>query len=351
MTRATKRFRKQYLEPSGFTPKDLIASNLPPSSSSSSSATDPPTVTADCGQKRKAEDVDAVVVVDQETQAAAAVTAAEIDGGNNNIKKKKKMRHRSSKEAGDAEIETMKEGDAQNQHQKKKILGGQEQLSRKDREVLKRRTRREKLKEKKMTCFLCRNKGHSIKFCPKANTTDIPTNPKDALEKDLEGSVVEGICYRCGSTEHKLAECKKKANSDNPYPFATCFICKQQGHISGHCPENDRGLYPNGGGCRFCGSVRHLAKDCKPSSSETGVTVLGTMDLAQGGDDDDVFVALKKMQDEKVGKKVLRAEMREEDGFDRENSKGVLVGEQPAIAPAPVSVKPKPKVVKKVVSF
>ena len=26
--------------------------------------------------------------------------------------------------------------------------------------------------------------------------------------------------------------------------------------------DNPRGLYPKGGGCRFCGSVEHLKNDC-----------------------------------------------------------------------------------------
>ena len=28
------------------------------------------------------------------------------------------------------------------------------------------------------------------------------------------------------------------------------------------CPDNPKGLYPNGGGCVFCGSVEHLKRDC-----------------------------------------------------------------------------------------
>lgn len=31
------------------------------------------------------------------------------------------------------------------------------------------------------------------------------------------------------------------------YNFATCFICKEQGHIAKQCPDNQRGLYPKGG--------------------------------------------------------------------------------------------------------
>jgi zinc finger CCHC domain-containing protein 9 len=46
------------------------------------------------------------------------------------------------------------------------------------------------------------------------------------------------------------------------YPYATCFICKESGHLSKSCPENPLGLYPNGGGCAFCASVEHFKRDC-----------------------------------------------------------------------------------------
>ena len=28
------------------------------------------------------------------------------------------------------------------------------------------------------------------------------------------------------------------------------------------CPDNPKGMYPKGGGCKFCGSVEHLKSDC-----------------------------------------------------------------------------------------
>jgi zinc finger CCHC domain-containing protein 9 len=106
--------------------------------------------------------------------------------------------------------------------------------------ALKRRTRRERKKEHKMNCFLCRQTGHSIKNCPRNQD--------------------ENICYRCGSSCHILSKCEKQHDSKNPLPFAFCFECKQKGHLIGQCLLNEKGLYPTGGNCEYCGSVRHLKK-------------------------------------------------------------------------------------------
>jgi len=39
-------------------------------------------------------------------------------------------------------------------------------------------------------------------------------------------------------------------------------VCGQKGHLAKACPDNPKGLYPKGGGCRFCGSVEHLKSEC-----------------------------------------------------------------------------------------
>lgn len=57
------------------------------------------------------------------------------------------------------------------------------------------------------------------------------------------------IIFRCGSTEHKLQECRN-AVYNNHLEFAKCFICNEEGHLSRQCPDNPMGLYPNGGACR-----------------------------------------------------------------------------------------------------
>lgn len=45
--------------------------------------------------------------------------------------------------------------------------------------------------------------------------------------------------------------------------------------------------------------MRHLAYNCKPLEQGEEVTI-GLMDMEQGGDDDDQYVALKKIQLEKA---------------------------------------------------
>ncbi|OLY77889.1 hypothetical protein AYI68_g8075 [Smittium mucronatum] len=138
--------------------------------------------------------------------------------------------------------------------------------------------------EKKMTCFGCRKSGHSLKNC------------KDTKQ-------IQVICYHCGSDEHTTKSCPTPGKT---FPFATCFICNKTGHLSSKCPQNQKGVYPNGGSCKFCGSVSHLARDCKPTSNKESFSYLGKVDLTHGGDDDDVFIALKNIQKDKNEKKLQR---------------------------------------------
>ncbi|KAI7883131.1 hypothetical protein K492DRAFT_205672 [Lichtheimia hyalospora FSU 10163] len=165
-------------------------------------------------------------------------------------------------------------------------------FERSDKDAEKRKKRRQMKKEKSTVCFGCRQKGHSVSECPEAKTS------------------AKGICYNCGSTEHSLSKCRKP-RKNNELPYAKCFICKKNGHLSGQCPENPHGLYPNGGGCRFCGQVDHLAKDCKITKEEAGTTAVGKIDLDQGADDDDyhIFVSEKQKLDDqtKVEKKEAQA--------------------------------------------
>lgn len=103
---------------------------------------------------------------------------------------------------------------------------------------------RTRLKESQTICFHCRKHGHSLAQCP-----DKPQSVQ--------------LCFKCGSTEHGLWQCPKlKDRNDADLPFAKCFVCQKQGHLSRQCPQNTKGIYVNGGSCRLCGSTEHRATEC-----------------------------------------------------------------------------------------
>ena len=117
------------------------------------------------------------------------------------------------------------------------------------------------VKMRKRVCLKCRRRGHSLRDCPLA-----------------KGDHSTGVsCYKCGASDHTSKDCTIQENS---FKYATCFVCKQVGHLASQCTQNPNGLYPNGGGCRFCGSVRHYAKDCteRGGGSKDGGAVLNAED-------------------------------------------------------------------------
>lgn len=118
-----------------------------------------------------------------------------------------------------------------------------------------RRAEKALARMKNKLCFHCRNSGHVLSECPQLKNE--PTEGTERMET--------GICFKCGSTEHQHLQCHIRGDV---YKHAVCFICKQEGHISKQCPDNPRGLYPEGGGCNICGDITHFKKDCKKFSKK-----------------------------------------------------------------------------------
>lgn len=124
--------------------------------------------------------------------------------------------------------------------------------------------RRRRIAERNVNtiCFACRDKGHAVLDCPKI--ADGSIKPPD-VQNGFSAVGVVGICYRCGSRKHRLSACREKPpDPSNPLPFASCFVCNGNGHLSSQCPKNkEKGVYPNGGCCKLCGETDHLARNCK----------------------------------------------------------------------------------------
>ncbi|XP_077478625.1 zinc finger CCHC domain-containing protein 9 [Stigmatopora argus] len=156
-----------------------------------------------------------------------------------------------------------------------------------------RRLKRQTDKKGKMLCFNCRKPGHGLADCPQA-------------ERERETGA--GICYRCGSAEHDIQRCRAKVDpAVGDYPYAKCFICSQTGHLSRSCPDNPKGLYAQGGGCRICGSVEHFQKDCpqRQASAENAALTLDWLSNNMSADHQDVHVPVPTQAKAKQGKVVF----------------------------------------------
>ena len=153
----------------------------------------------------------------------------------------------------------------------------------------------------KRVCFKCRQPGHLVSDCPLQSDPDELTN----------------ICYFCCSLEHKLSECTKyqkkmkQLSSDDvndvSLPFAKCFVCHQNGHLTRNCSMNKNGAFPRGGKCRGCGSINHTLKECpkKKTNVEEEEILLSTFNNMDCGVDVDEF-SLEKLITQTGEKKIVK---------------------------------------------
>lgn len=160
-------------------------------------------------------------------------------------------------------------------------------------------------------CLGCRKRGHFFKDCPRntnreTNTTTIGESTANSLGAGNDkASKMQLICYNCGSTEHALRACEKPKSKDGTLPFASCFICKEKGHISRDCPNNANGIYAKGGNCHVCGSKAHLARHCPERSEEDKARWL-EQQAAQA----------QEREDRELGPRVAGISSKEGDGGD-----------------------------------
>nr|XP_033338827.1 zinc finger CCHC domain-containing protein 9-like [Megalopta genalis] len=142
---------------------------------------------------------------------------------------------------------------------------------------------------RKCVCFHCRKGGHNLSDCPELGSEQAST----------------GICYKCGSTEHTYFECKVAKRTE--FRYATCFICREQGHISKQCPDNPKGIYPQGGSCNLCGDVTHLKKDCPDLIKEKEETTI-TLNTIADDNIENLEGSTKRVQtvENKKPKKVVK---------------------------------------------
>lgn len=91
------------------------------------------------------------------------------------------------------------------------------------------------------------------------------------------------VCFNCRKPGHGVADCPEKtAGMGANIKARVCFICGDKRHRALKCPNNPRGLYPEGGGCKFCGDVTHLYAACPKKlgqkESEAKGEVISTFD-------------------------------------------------------------------------
>ena len=71
------------------------------------------------------------------------------------------------------------------------------------------------------------------------------------------------VCFNCRRPGHGVEDCPEKTEGmGKKLKDRVCFICGEKDHRALNCPSNPRGLYPEGGSCKFCGDVTHYYHAC-----------------------------------------------------------------------------------------
>ncbi|KAF2320367.1 hypothetical protein GH714_027304 [Hevea brasiliensis] len=99
------------------------------------------------------------------------------------------------------------------------------------------------------SCFICKAKDHIAKLCPQ----------KAEWEKNK-------ICLLCRQRGHSLKRCPNK--KDETVDKKLCYNCGETGHSLSKCPQP----LQDGGCCKICGGVTHLAKHCPDKGKRDSLT-------------------------------------------------------------------------------
>lgn len=157
---------------------------------------------------------------------------------------------------------------------------------------------------KALNCLKCRKPGHKMRDCP-------------------ENKATPEYCYNCGEVDHSTKQCPMPFTN---YAHALCFLCDTKGHLASACPKNDRGVYPNGGSCHYCGSIKHLARNCRPTQSAFNgneVIITASMTAGTNPEIDDVHEALQKIQHNRLHGRQQQSEDANQDGSEDNKQQAV----------------------------
>ena len=87
------------------------------------------------------------------------------------------------------------------------------------------------------------------------------------------------LCFRCGSNDHFIGECKRKPSEGTvtgPGKPVSCQLCGKSGHTAKNCPPPvSAPAKPQRQICQFCDQEGHDAKNCskyQASATSTGLT-------------------------------------------------------------------------------